>query len=244
MTNIYDNKTFFDKYAEMSRSKDGLKGAGEWHALQKMLPDFNGKKVLDLGCGYGWHCQYAIQHGVVEVLGIDSSEKMLTRAQELNHDPRITYQVGDITKIDALAGTYDVILSSLVFHYIADFTDLVVKMNQKLALGGNLLFSVEHPIFTAQGKQDWYYNEAGEPLHWPVDSYFSERQIESVFLGETVSKQHRTMTTYLNTLLQHGFQIQEIIEPEPDPTMLTGAMLDELRRPMMLLIAAVKVAEI
>lgn len=44
--NKYDDEKFFHQYSQMSRSMDGLKGAGEWHALQKILPDFQGKRVL------------------------------------------------------------------------------------------------------------------------------------------------------------------------------------------------------
>ena len=46
--NRYDDEVFFKKYGEMTRSKKGLQGAGEWHALRKILSDFSGKKVLDL----------------------------------------------------------------------------------------------------------------------------------------------------------------------------------------------------
>ena len=49
---------------------------------RKMLPDFAGKRVLDLGCGFGWHYVYAIEHGATHVTGIDISEKMLEEAQE------------------------------------------------------------------------------------------------------------------------------------------------------------------
>ena len=38
--NKYDDNRFFQKYAEMSRSKYGLKGAGEWSAFQKILTKF------------------------------------------------------------------------------------------------------------------------------------------------------------------------------------------------------------
>lgn len=47
--NPYDNEQFFKKYSEMLRSKKGLAGAGEWSELKKLLPDFNGRNVLDLG---------------------------------------------------------------------------------------------------------------------------------------------------------------------------------------------------
>ena len=80
MRNIYDNSEFFAAYAEMGRSKDGLKAAGEWHQLQPLFPKLQGKKVLDLGCGYGWHCKYAAQMGATEILGIDSSQKMIAKA--------------------------------------------------------------------------------------------------------------------------------------------------------------------
>ena len=67
--NKYNNSHFFSQYSQMSRSVEGLKGAGEWHVLQKMLPDFAGKRVLDLGCGFGWHCAYAIeQHTLPELI--------------------------------------------------------------------------------------------------------------------------------------------------------------------------------
>ncbi len=34
------------------------------------------------------------------------------------------------------------------------------------------MFSAEHPVFTSYGSQDWYYDEDGEILHFPVDRYF------------------------------------------------------------------------
>ena len=61
--NRYDDEEFFQKYSQMSRSQKGLSGAGEWSTLKKLLPDFAGKRVLDLGCGYGWHCIYAAGAG-------------------------------------------------------------------------------------------------------------------------------------------------------------------------------------
>ena len=61
--NRYDDQEFFDRYAEMARSRKGLSGAGEWPVLKEMLPDLQGCLILDLGCGYGWHCRYAVDQG-------------------------------------------------------------------------------------------------------------------------------------------------------------------------------------
>lgn len=80
--NRYDDAVFFEKYSQVNRSRQGLSGAGEWGAFKKLLPDFAGKRVLDLGCGYGWHCMYAAEQGASSVVGIDLSERMLSVARE------------------------------------------------------------------------------------------------------------------------------------------------------------------
>ena len=74
--NKYDDDVFFNKYKEMNRSVQGLEGAGEWSQLKQLLPDFEGKRVLDLGCGYGWHCIYAAQQKAASVHGVDISKKI------------------------------------------------------------------------------------------------------------------------------------------------------------------------
>ena len=37
-----------------------------------------GLRVVDLGCGFGWFCRWAREHGAASVLGLDVSENMLT----------------------------------------------------------------------------------------------------------------------------------------------------------------------
>ena len=107
--------------------------------------------------------------------------------------------------------------------------------------GGEFVFSVEHPVFTASGSQDWYRDQEGAILHFPVDNYYYEGRREALFLGEKVLKYHRTLTTYINTLVRNGFEIQHVMEPQPPENMMhLPGMRDEMRRPMMLLVAARK----
>lgn len=239
--NEYDREAFFNQYKQMSRSTEGLKGAGEWHELKKLLPDFAGKDVLDLGCGFGWHCKYAVDRGARRALGIDLSANMLEEAQKRNASDYIEYRQCGILEYEYPAGAFDVVISSLALHYIDDFPAVCAGVNRCLRPGGSFVFSAEHPIFTAYGSQDWVYGADGQILHWPVDRYFEEGPRDAVFLGEHVVKQHKTLTTYLNGLLTHGFTIQAVVEPRPDPEMMEiPGMRDELRRPMMLLVSAVK----
>lgn len=131
---------------------------------------------------------------------------------------------------------------SLALHYVKDFRSVCQKVAQILPAGGYFVFSVEHPVFTAAGPQDWCYDETGAKCHWPVDRYFSEGKRNAVFLGETITKYHHTLTTYFTALLSAGFQITAVEEPQPTADMLKNIeeMKDELRRPMMLLVSAVK----
>ena len=239
--NKYDNEIFFEKYSEMNRSKEGLKGAGEWAELKKVLPDFNGKTVLDLGCGYGWHCKYAVDNGASYVLGTDISHKMLKIAKELNDSSKIRYLCSAMEDLDFPDEKFDVIISSLAFHYIRDFGPLMQKISRWTKRGGYFVFSVEHPVFTAKGDQDWYYDSNGEIMHFPVDNYYYEGKREAVFLGEKVIKYHRTLTTYINSLFQNGFELRHLIEPAPPENMMDiPGMKDEMRRPMMLIVSSVK----
>lgn len=240
--NKYDDNIFFDKYSNMERSKKGLDGAGEWHELKKMLPDFQGKRVLDLGCGFGWHCQFAIENGAKSVIGIDISEKMLSEAKNKTKSEYIQYICMPIEDINFSANSFDVVISSLALHYIQSFEDILSKISKCLSNGGDFVFSVEHPIFTAQGIQDWYYDNYGNILHWPVDQYFTEGMRKANFLGEEVIKYHKTLTTYLNCLIKEGFEITGLVEPKPAEDLLytVPGMLDELRRPIMLLVSSRK----
>lgn len=239
--NKYDNDIFFEKYGQMNRSQNGLDGAGEWKELEKLLPDFKNKRVLDLGCGYGWHCIYAAENQASFVTGTDISSKMLQVARSKTDFDCVRYECRAMEELEYDKESFDVILSSLAFHYIRDFEPLAANIYDWLAPGGSFVFSVEHPVFTAYGTQDWYYDEKGEILHFPVDNYYYEGKRDAVFLGEHVVKYHRTLTTYVNTLLNCGFTLRHIVEPKPPEEMLgLPGMKDEMRRPMMLLVSAVK----
>ncbi len=240
--NKYDNPEFFEAYGNMARSQKGLEAAGEWHAFRQLLPDLKDKRVLDLGCGYGWHCRYAAEQGASFVLGIDLSTRMLEKARSMTADPKIRYENTAIEDLEYGPSSFDVVLSSLAIHYIPDFDGLCQKVYRILSSHGSFVFSVEHPIFTASGEQDWIYDTEGNKAYWPVDRYFMEGSRKTKFLEQEVIKVHRTMETYFHGLLQHGFSITGFVEPVPEEKMLleNPDWKDELRRPMMLIISSMK----
>lgn len=241
MTQIYDDPTFFKEYAAMSRSRQGLAGAGEWHQLQPLFPALQGARVLDLGCGYGWHCAYAAEQGAAHVLGLDASERMIAEAEKRNAAAGIQYRVCDLLAYEYPKETYDLVISNLVLHYVEDLESVYRRVHQTLKPGGIFLFNIEHPVFTAGVNEDWIYDETGRPQHWPLDQYFYPGERSTIFLGKTVPKQHHTLTQILMGLLRSGFQIQAVEEAQPPQHMMTlPGMADEMRRPMMLLVKAQK----
>ncbi len=239
--NKYDDPDFFAEYAKMPRSIGGLEAAGEWHALRGELPDLKGKRVLDLGCGYGWHCRYASEQGASSVVGIDISAKMIEKARELTHMNNIRYERVAIEDLEAAAGSFDVVLSSLTLHYVRDIAPVFFKVAMLLKINGVFCYSVEHPVFTARPQQDWWYNAEGNISHWPVDGYFQEGKRTTHFLGADVIKYHRTVASHFQALHATGFQIDNLTEPVPQETMIKKmGWQDEKRRPMMLILRATK----
>ncbi|BDZ30882.1 class I SAM-dependent methyltransferase [Lactiplantibacillus sp. WILCCON 0030] len=239
MTNIYDNDRFFEKYQQMARSQQGLAGADEWPTLEKLLPDFNGQSVLDLGCGYGWHARYAAKHGANMVVGVDLSAKMLAVARSKTQSSVIDYVQGDLAEVTFPVNQFDTVISSLALHYVPSFSQVVDQIKTYLKPQGRLIFSVEHPVFTAQGSEEWDYDEQHHIKSFPVDHYFYEGPRVTDFLATPVKKYHRTLTTYLETLLARNFRLEHVVEPMPPKSMLDlPGMADEMRRPMMLIVCA------
>src|SRR5271165_4909960 len=184
--NIYDNPEFFAGYSRLGRSVEGLEGAAEWPALRSLLPDLRRLRVVDLGCGFGWFCRWAREQGAAEVLGIDVSEKMLARARDTTTDTAVTYLRADIERLDLPEAGFYLAYSSLALHYIQDLAGLLVKLHCALVPGGHLVFSVEHPIFTAPRHPGWSVDADGCKT-WPVDNYLCEGLRTTDWLAEASS---------------------------------------------------------
>ncbi|HMR29662.1 MAG TPA: class I SAM-dependent methyltransferase [Geminicoccaceae bacterium] len=240
--NKYDDPAFFAAYSAMPRSTGGLGAALEWPVLCALLPDLRGKRVLDIGCGFGWHCRWARGQGAASVLGIDVSERMLARAVEATADPAIAYRRGAIEDMALPAGSFDLVLSSLALHYVEHFDPVCRRVAECLVAGGSFVLSVEHPVFTARAEQDWWRSEDGTPLHWPVDGYQHEGLRRTAWLAEDVVKYHRTLASWINGLIDAGFRIDRLAEPGPPEAAIADRpeLRHELRRPMFLMISATK----
>jgi SAM-dependent methyltransferase len=237
--NIYDDLAFFAGYSRLRRSGEGLDGMPEWPALRAMLPPLAGRRVVDLGCGFGWFCRWAAGQGAASVLGLDLSESMLARARASTTDPAITYHRADLEALELPAAGFDLAYSALVLHYIDDLPRLLARVARALAPGGWLVASLEHPILTAPRRAAWSSDAEGRRV-WPLDGYQREGVRVTDWLAPGVVKQHRMLGTTLNALIAAGFALRHVEEWAPTDRQIADhpELAQERERPMFLLLAA------
>ncbi|WP_116810149.1 class I SAM-dependent methyltransferase [Steroidobacter cummioxidans] len=237
--NIYDDATFFAGYSQLPRQVHGLAAAPEWPALRAMLPDLTGKRIVDLGCGFGWFARWAREHGAASVLGLDISDNMIGRARATTQDQAIEYRMADLDAFDLPEMSFELAYSSLAFHYIEDFARLVRTVHRALVPGGHFVFSIEHPIYMAAKQPGWMTHEQGHRT-WPVDHYASEGERHTDWIASGVLKFHRTLGTTVNTLIDTGFVLRHLEEfaPTREQVAQCPELVEEMDRPLMLLMAA------
>lgn len=237
--NIYDDPTFFAAYSRLDRSVDGLDGALEWPTLRSLLPPLDGRRVVDLGCGFGWFARWAVGAGAASVLGLDLSTNMLDRARaDTPAALPITYRQVDLDHLTLAPGAFDLAFSSLTLHYLDDLHRFLAVVHDALVPGGALVVSAEHPVLTAPSHPAFIDGPGGRV--WPLDGYQDEGPFTTDWLADGVRKHHRTTATYLNDLIAAGFTIDRVEEWSPSPAQVAerADRADERHRPYFLLIAA------
>ena len=238
--NIYDNKIFFEGYRTLRERDDNHNVLIEQPAMAARLPELTGKSVLDLGCGCGSNCLDFIHRGARRVLGIDISEKMLTAAQQEASDPNIEYRRLDMSDLSAVNESFDLIYSSLAFHYIKDFDRLASDIYAHLSPAGTLLFSQEHPLNTTDGH--FNKDENGDVISYTVFDYNVPGKRTTTWFVDGVVKYHRPMGQILTSLARVGFVIEEVYEPIPEEWALKKrpGLINEKIKPCFLIIRARK----
>jgi 2-polyprenyl-3-methyl-5-hydroxy-6-metoxy-1,4-benzoquinol methylase len=239
--NIYDDERFFEGYSQLERFGPGWNNAMEHPSFMSLLPDVAGLRVVDLGCGVGQLAYHLAEAGAAEVVGVDLSERMLELAQADRPHPRVRYQRAALEEIEFPPDSVNLVVSSLAFHYVEDYAGLVRRIAGWLTSNGLLVYSTEHPVYTARDPADgWVLDAEANRQHWALNNYAEEGLREYRWYVERVRKYHRTMATLLNGLIDAGLNIDRVLEPVPDAATLQRHpdYIDERRRPPFLLLRA------
>ena len=241
--NIYDDERFFAGYSSLERFGPGWQQAMEHHDLLALLPPIPGRRVLDLGSGAGQLAHHLATRDAAEVVAVDLSERMLERARAEWAHPRVTYRRDAMERLAFEPARFDLVVSSLALHYVEDYAGLVARIAGWLAPGGVLVYSTEHPIYTARlPGEGWVVDQAGRRTGWSIDRYAEEGAREETWFVAGVRKVHRTLATLINGLVDAGLVVERLIEPVPSEQWLRDHpdWADERRRPMFLLVRAGK----
>jgi SAM-dependent methyltransferase len=241
--NIYDDPHFFAGYSRLERFGAGWTKAFEYPSFMSLLPGMAGLRALDLGCGAGRLAHHLAESGAAEVIGVDLSERMLELARVECSHPRLTYQRASMEEATFPPDRFDLVVSSLAFHYVADYRALVGRIAGWLSPGGILVFSNEHPVYLSRATAEgWIRDTDGRPLFWALDRYGEEGLREESWIADGVQKHHRMVSTLLNDLIEAGLAIERVLEPMPDEAMLERhpEWIDERKRPFCVLVRARK----
>lgn len=240
MQNLYDDPNFFNMYKQLRETNITYNDFVEQPAIKKLLPEVKGLQIADLGCGFGDLAMYLIDKGAEHVVGVDISEKMLEHAKK---HPQIQYLQSSMEDIQFNDAQFDLIVSSLAFHYVEDFKSLIQKVVTWIRPNGYLVFSTEHPVILSRKCQEgWIIDSNEHKLYWPIDNYGEEGERTQFWGIDGVIKYHRRLSTLINTLILNGLVIQEIDEPESTKEGLEKMpkLINERRRPSFIVIKAQK----
>lgn len=223
--NIYDNKFFSEEYDKMRNENKGTSAndAIEIPIFRSLLPNLKDKSVLDLGCGYGENDLYLKNKGASYVLGTDISNHMIEIANKENKADGIDYKVIAMEDISLIDRKFDLVVSSLAFHYVSDFDKLLSDIYNLLNDGGYLVFSQEHPISDCidfDGSINSNHINIGNKRYTLVSDYNREGLRIHHWNGCDVNKYYRNFSTIINSLVKHGFVIDKLNECKPNDEMI------------------------
>ncbi|MBV9231878.1 MAG: class I SAM-dependent methyltransferase, partial [Chloroflexi bacterium] len=168
-----------------------------------------GKRILDAGCGQGYLCRLLARKGA-SVTGVEPAEALIRYALRREERDRlgIEYVQADLSTWTPPSEPFDAVIANMVFMDIPDYEPALNHCVAALVGQGGLIVSLLHPCFEEAGSS---WKEKG---YVEVREYFRERAIKQEY-GSFI---HRPLSTYLNSIISAGCQLQRIIEPQLEHT--------------------------
>ena len=210
---LTSNKESWDTVAHHFNGVDSLPSYGPYAQTEEELHlfgDIMNRKVLEIGYGSGHSLRFMSQAGASELWGVDLSEEQRKAAEKtLKNLSAKLYCAPMEEDIHLPKDYFDYVYSIYAIGWTTDLSKTFELIYSYLKEGGNFIFSWDHPLYahlksnSGQVTLDGSYQEEG--LH----------TFEN-FKGEDASMviHKRKMSTYINTLIDVGFTIQEVVESD------------------------------
>lgn len=182
-------------------------------ALKNILPDIQGKAVLDLGCGEGRFSRILQGSGAL-VTGIDPVPQFIEHARSL--DSVSTYIEGNAEDLPFDDVSFDIVLSYLSIVDITNLKAASQEIARVLRFGGELIIvSISNIASTTDG---WVKDSAGNKSYLKVDRYMEHFAMDLEWRDIRIRNYHRPLSYILGLFLNHDFVLTQFVEPLPEPS--------------------------
>ncbi len=192
--------------------------------LQNLISDKKRNSVVDIGCAEGDLCMILAKDPAIHsICGIDISSTLIKNAEEkkkllsLSEYNKISYIMGDALQLLPLSKPVDIIILAHILCMSKNLEELATYFKityDSLCSSGTLLISVPHPAFdniTSKSLQRIY--------HEPYTYFSRDNKCSTSYTQEGHSihleDYHYTLSDYINSALSMGFNLEQIIEPQP-----------------------------
>jgi ubiquinone/menaquinone biosynthesis C-methylase UbiE len=196
-------------------------------SMFRLIGNIDGKQVLDAGCGEGHNTRKLATLGA-KVAGIDLSAKMIQLAQEEEklHPLGISYVKGSFTRMPMFANCqFDMVVAFMSLMDGPNYEEMIREFHRVLKPTGQIVFSISHPCFLLEGLT-WIKDENGVPNRLSIGNYFAQEPYvdkRKFTLSPDVDKIPefqvpyfpRTLSGFINPLIDEGFHLKKLIEPRP-----------------------------
>ncbi len=236
---FYEDLEQFEAYQQHRAWSLNPNTVMERPALLEELGTTAGMRVLDLGCGDAEIGREVLSRGATQYRGIDGSTRMIQAARHMLRDTTGEALLCDVEDLAEPAETFDLVLSRMALHYIADLAGVFRACHACLAPRGRLVFTVVHPVITSHDSRD----DSKEPRQqWTIDDYFLLGPRDQQWLGGRTVWYHRTVENYVSELRNAGFALTNLRECAPRRERFDDDAEFERRRriPLVLLLAAAR----
>ncbi len=211
-------------YEEFNNAEDSYSFNIEWPCIKELLPDLNGKSVVDLGCGTGIFTFLLEKSDSSKLIGIDLSEEMLQIARDkaAASNSKSEFVLHDAaTCCEVIEEPVDFIFSSTTSHYIENLGQLFENVAKSLKVGGECIFSIIHPVYSAMYPVEHADGSFPEDEEWNV-RYLDKSmrayiqpwlEYNDAYENRLSKSYHHTMSDYMNAIVGAGLSIEKVCEP-------------------------------
>lgn len=172
-----------------------------------LMGSLEGRRVLELGCG-GAQAAIACARRGATVTAVDVAATQIEFARRLAREAGVAIELHQRDMVDlspVASDSQDIVFSAFAFAYVDDLGTCLREVRRVLRPGGILACGVGHPFFSLV-----------DPASLRIRrSYFdSGLYVQAATSGAGYACVRRTVSDYVNALIDSGLQLERMIEPD------------------------------